>query len=69
MEELVKAQNMFGGGKEHNMKRTDYDKVISIILKLPPGSPLSIAYKNAANIEALPKDPLSPSSAARGVGA
>lgn len=48
------------------MKPVDTEKVISYLLKLPPGAPLSIAYKNAMNIDAIPKDPLSPISAARG---
>ena len=48
------------------MKKVDHDKVIMLLMRLPPGTPLSIAYKNAAKMDAIPKDPLSPSSYARG---
>lgn len=34
---------------------------------LPPGSPISTAYYIASGIDSIPKDPLSPSSAARGI--
>ena len=51
------------------MRKPEFEKVAQIILKLPPGSSLSVAYKVAKNIDAIPKDPLSPSSAARGLTA
>lgn len=50
------------------MKRADQEKIVALLLKLPPGSPVSIAYMNFRNIDAIPKDPLAPSSAARGLG-
>lgn len=48
------------------MKRGEQEKITALLLKLPPGSPISIAYMNFKNIDAIPKDPLAPSSAARG---
>ncbi|CAL6037866.1 Tetratricopeptide_repeat protein [Hexamita inflata] len=67
LQDLIVANSRPAGGQEKYMKRSEYDKVIGILLKLPPGSPLAIAYQNANNIDAIPKDPIAPSSAARGI--
>ena len=51
--------------KALTMKKAEADKVVYWLAWLPPGSPIATAYHITNNIESIPKDPLSPSSAAR----
>ncbi|KAH0570100.1 Tetratricopeptide repeat protein [Spironucleus salmonicida] len=69
LSDLVNAQQRPGGGMREKImaaKKVDCDKVYGLLAWLPPGSPLATAYHIAGGVDAIPKDPLSPSSAARG---
>lgn len=66
--DLVAAQACpAGGATEKQMKKPEADRVVGLLLRLPPGTSLAVAYLNAQGVSAIPHDPLAPRSAARGV--
>ncbi|TNJ28415.1 Tetratricopeptide repeat protein [Giardia muris] len=67
LETLIIAQGLPAGGlKEVSMKQAEIERVCGILASLPPGSSISIGYLINQGVSAIPKDPLSPTSAARG---
>ncbi|EFO64228.1 Tetratricopeptide repeat protein [Giardia lamblia P15] len=67
LECMILAQKQpAGGAKEPLYKQIEAEKINGVLASLPPGSNIAIAYLTYAGSSAIPRDPLSPTSAARG---
>jgi len=67
LKDFILAQRRPAGGQQEvNYKHGEVGRIISSLAQLPPGSSIATAYHMYQNRSAIPRDPISPTSAARG---